>query len=624
MRRVRLRTILALLVLATTLPVAAFGAWLVPRFWKQQLALIDRQNIEQARAISVAVDEEVEATIASLNVLALLEPIDAPAGAFADLSARVLPLHPGWHALRLIDRSLRVVATAGPQETIRLHSPDWANEIFRTGRPAVSAAVQDPDTNLWMVNIGVPVIRGGTVTYVLGARIDTGSFGAILKRQQLAAGGVVGLLDGTPRLIARSVNEDRFVGRPPNPDFVERTRADSEGSLRSATLEGVDSYSAWRRSQTTGWTVGIAMPAAAIDRPMRASLNALILAGVGTLGGALVLALLLGRRIVRVQTAAASAARALARGEPIPTLRTNIVEVDDLWSALRDAKGILDTRLRERDSAQAEADRHRAALFAQEHSARRAAEALNRAKDEFIATVSHELRTPLGALFGWVAMLKGGRLEPERQAHALDVIERNARAQAQLIDDLLDMSRVIRGVLRLEVEPTDAAAALDAAIDALGPTAEARQIFIHAEAPRGVAVVSADRTRLQQILWNVLSNALKFTPPGGRIDARIAVDGSEAVIRISDTGEGIAPEFLPHVFDRFRQESADTQRTHSGLGLGLSLVRHLTELHGGTIAAESGGKGRGSTFTIRLPLIAARALVAGSSAVSGHLQRDAL
>jgi signal transduction histidine kinase len=613
MRRVRLRTILALLVLATTLPVAAFAAWLVPRFWNQQLALIHRQNIEQARAISVAVDEEVDATIASLNVLALLEPIEAPGGGFAELSARVLPLHPGWHAVRLIDRNMRVVATAGPQDALQLHNAEWVREVLRTGRPAVSPAIQDPDIHAWMINIGVPVSRGGTVKYVLGARIYASTFSDILRRQNLTSGGLVTLLDGTPRIIARTLNEEKFVGHEPTLEFMERARAEPEGSGRSRTLEGTDAFSAWSRSQVTGWTVGIAMPAATIDAPMRRSLYALIFAGLATLGGGLGLALLLGRRIVRVQTAATSAARSLARGEAIPTLPSNIVEVDDLWTGLRDAKRILDTRLRERDAAQAEADRHRAALLAQEQTARRAAEDLNRAKDEFIATVSHELRTPLNALIGWVAMLKTGRLEADRQAHALEVIERNARAQAQLIDDLLDMSRVIRGALRLELEPIDAAAALETAVDALRPTADARQVAIRADAPRGVAVISADRARLQQMLWNVLSNALKFTPPGGRVDARIAVQGNDVVIRVSDNGEGIAPEFLPHVFDRFRQESTDTKRTHSGLGLGLSLVRHLTELHGGTIVAASDGKGRGATFTISLPLPASPQTTGGAS-----------
>ena len=244
---------------------------------------------------------------------------------------------------------------------------------------------------------------------------------------------------------------------------------------------------------------------------------------------------------------------------------------------------------------------------------------MSRAKDEFIATVSHELRTPLNAIFGWVSLLRTGTLDPSRYGHALDVIERNTRAQAQLVEDLLDMSRVIQGNVRLGMEPLDLAVVLDAAIESLKPTADARQIAIVSSAPHGLAFVSGDQGRLQQVVWNMLSNALKFTPPGGRIETRVTAADGDAVVRISDTGEGIAAEFLPHVFDRFRQENAAVTRTHSGLGLGLSLVRHLVELHGGTIQAHSDGKGKGATFVVRLPLLGAAASRASDATVDPAL-----
>jgi CheY-like chemotaxis protein len=221
--------------------------------------------------------------------------------------------------------------------------------------------------------------------------------------------------------------------------------------------------------------------------------------------------------------------------------------------------------------------------------------------------VSHELRTPLNAIFGWVSLLRTGTLDEARRGHALDVIERNTRAQAQLIEDLLDMSRVIQGNVRLGMEPLDLAVVLDSALESLKPTADARQIAVVSSAPHGIAFVSGDQGRLQQVVWNLLSNALKFTAPGGRIDAGVAAEDRDAIVRISDSGEGISPDFLPHVFDRFRQENAAVTRTHSGLGLGLSLVRHLVELHGGAIVAASDGKGTGATFTIRLPLLGAAA-----------------
>jgi signal transduction histidine kinase len=361
-------------------------------------------------------------------------------------------------------------------------------------------------------------------------------------------------------------------------------------------------YSAWSRSSATGWTIAVGMPAEPIVGPIRRSFTALLLAGLCMCAAAIVLAIILGRDIVRGQGGAAAAARALARGEQPPLFESRIAETHELAERLREAGTILDQRLKERDAAQAEAERHRAALLERETAARRAAEALNRAKDDFIATVSHELRTPLNAILGWTSLLRTGTLDQSRHAHALDVIERNTRAQAQVVEDLLDISRVTQGTVRLDRETIDLAAVLETAVEALRPTADERQIAVTCVSPRGAAIVSGDQARLRQVTWNILSNALKFTPAGGRIEAAASVEDDDACIRISDSGEGIAPDFLPHVFDRFRQENEAVTRTHAGLGLGLALVRHLVELHGGTIEAASDGKGKGATFTVRLPL----------------------
>jgi signal transduction histidine kinase len=420
------------------------------------------------------------------------------------------------------------------------------------------------------------------VKYVLTARLHAEAFSEILRRQSVAPGGVVALLDGEHKIIARTQNEDKYVGGHATSDFEAHARVGSEGSWRSTTLEGTQVYAAWSRSPLTGWTIGIGMPAEPVAGPVRRSFRALVAAGACMCVAALVLALLLGRDIVRGQTRAAAAARALARGERPAAFASHIIETQELADGLAEAAAILEQRLHERDRAQAEA---------------------NRAKDEFVATVSHELRTPLNAIFGWVSLLRTASLDAPRTAHALDVIERNTRAQAQLVEDLLDMSRAVQGTVRLEAEPLDLAVVLEGALESLKPTIDARQMTVATDAPRGRALVSGDQGRLQQVVWNLLSNALKFTPPGGHIDARVTTEGDEAIVRVSDSGEGIAKEFLPHVFDRFRQENAAVTRTHSGLGLGLSLVRHLVELHGGRIDAASDGKGKGAAFTVRLPLL---------------------
>ncbi|HZG51073.1 MAG TPA: ATP-binding protein [Pyrinomonadaceae bacterium] len=233
----------------------------------------------------------------------------------------------------------------------------------------------------------------------------------------------------------------------------------------------------------------------------------------------------------------------------------------------------------------------------------RLAEEANRAKDTFLATVSHELRTPLTSMMGWAELLKLGMLDEKGQRHALDVIEASARAQAQLIGDLLDISRIISGKLRLDVQPLELAPVIAAAMDVVHPAAEAKSIRLVSRIGRGVGTVSGDPDRMQQVVWNLLSNAVKFTSEGGSVEVSLKRAGAHAEIIVKDNGAGIDPDFLPHVFEHFRQADSTSTRKHGGLGLGLAIVRRLVELHGGTVAAESEGEGRGATFRIRLPLL---------------------
>ncbi|MDQ2855929.1 MAG: PAS domain S-box protein [Acidobacteriota bacterium] len=243
-----------------------------------------------------------------------------------------------------------------------------------------------------------------------------------------------------------------------------------------------------------------------------------------------------------------------------------------------------------------------AKLLLLERSARAEAEQASRLKDEFLATVSHELRTPLNAMMGWARMLRSGRLDTESRDHALEVIERNAWAQKQIIEDILDVSRVITGKLQLNLSPVDLKSVVDAALDAVRPALEAKEIRIKTTMDPRVRVIAGDSDRLQQVIWNLLSNATKFTPAGGEIEVSGEQIGNNIQIRVGDTGSGIDPEFLPYVFERFRQADGSTTRTHGGLGLGLAIVRHLVELHGGSIKADNRKEGQGAILTISLPL----------------------
>jgi len=231
----------------------------------------------------------------------------------------------------------------------------------------------------------------------------------------------------------------------------------------------------------------------------------------------------------------------------------------------------------------------------------------NRIKDEFLTTLSHELRTPLTAILGWTRTLRGREAGPERLDHGLEVIERNVRAQTKLIDDLLDVSRIITGKLRLSVQPVPLSPIVDAAIDAMRPAAEAKEIQITVERSVGMAgedLIVGDADRLQQVVWNLISNAIKFTPAGGRVNVAIRGRETQFEIRVADTGRGITPDFLPRVFERFRQADSSPTRTHGGLGIGLAIARHLVELHGGTISAESAGDNEGAVFSVSLPRVA--------------------
>jgi PAS domain S-box-containing protein len=241
-----------------------------------------------------------------------------------------------------------------------------------------------------------------------------------------------------------------------------------------------------------------------------------------------------------------------------------------------------------------------------QHELTETAERANQLKDEFLATLSHELRTPLTAIVGWSQMLGNSKLDPVTSLRAIEVIRRNARMQVQMVEDLLDVSRIITGKLRLSVEPVDLGTIIIAAVDGLRPAAEAREIRLQLQLDSPAAQVSGDPDRLQQVVWNLVSNAIKFTPKGGRVLIRLERVESHLEVTVSDTGLGIAPGFLPHVFDRFRQADATTTRAFGGLGLGLSIVRQLVELHGGTVRVGSEGEGLGSTFTVSLPLLAVR------------------
>jgi len=291
----------------------------------------------------------------------------------------------------------------------------------------------------------------------------------------------------------------------------------------------------------------------------------------------------------------ASVIRLWRESAPNPDLR----DLDDLTRFNESIDQSLTEAVR---SYTQQVEREREALLANEQAARREAEAANRTKDMFLATLSHELRTPLNAIVGWMSILRTEGCEEKELQEGLAVIERNTKAQVQLIEDVLDVSRIVAGKLRLEIRPCELIEAINAGIDVVRAAAEARGITLNVQLDPSASRTTCDPARIQQVVWNLVSNAIKFTPKAGTVNVRLAREQSGLRIQVSDSGQGISPELLPYVFDRFRQADSSTRRRFGGLGLGLSIVKHLVELHGGTVEAQSAGEGRGSTFTVRLPI----------------------
>ena len=311
--------------------------------------------------------------------------------------------------------------------------------------------------------------------------------------------------------------------------------------------------------------------------------------------------------------------RAGNRIEHYETMRVakdgRLIEVSLTISPLRDQTGeivgaskilrdVTERKRIERELQELLAGRNQ--LLASERAARSEAERLSTSKDEFLALLSHELRTPLNAILGWTQILRSGSLASSNFEKGLGVIERNVRAQTQLVDDLLDMSRIISGQMRLDVQPVMPYAFVQGAIESARPAADARGVRLEAILDPGAGPVSGDANRLQQVVWNLISNAIKFTPRGGHVQVTFERVNSNIEICVADSGIGIQPDFLPHIFERFRQADATTTREHGGLGLGLSIVKHIVELHGGTVVANSDGEGQGATFRVRLPVAVSR------------------
>ncbi len=613
-RRLGARAYLAAMAAAALLPLLLVAGLVLNMLLEAERSAAARTVLEAARAVSLAIDQELASTETMLRVLgtsAYLARADfaglyEQAGAAHESDATAIALY-DEHGRQLINTGVPFgTALDAYADPARVHS------VLASHRASVSPLIRARDGQGLRISVDLPVTAGGE-RYVLSHVYAASHFLNMLSQRRMPENWIVGVFDSENVTIARSHRAREFVGKPGSDAIRAASAEATEGQLRHVSREGVDVYTVFTRSPRSGWLVAIGVPAEALDAVAE---QAVAMAALGTLGAlmaAAVIAFALGHRLSGSIRDIAAAAAALGRGEPLPPYKPSIREIDDLRTALEETHEVLERETEARARAEAE----RLQLFESEQAARQLAEQQNRAKDEFLAMLGHELRNPLSAISGAVALMKAPGAKEEHRLHARDVINRQIQHLSRVVDDLLDLSRVMTGKIMLDFKPVELAQATAGCLQAMRASGRAGEHEMTVDLQP--VWINGDPTRFEQIVGNLLSNAFKFTPPEGRIELRVAAEGDDAVLKVRDTGVGIPKRLLPHVFDVFVQGDQSLERAKGGLGIGLALVRRLVHLHGGSVRA---GEGRGSTFTVRIPRSAAPdALGEGGATGSPALRR---
>ena len=570
--------------------MVVFSAALVFQLARQARSVAQDRLLQGARTTAVSLDRMFEANIHALEALAQSEHLDdRHLDQFWREAFRMEQAQPTWIAVTVQRPDGAVLLDARPSSEPNFPRPDDASSlqaVLHTGVPAVGDLVVGLGHNP-AFQVRVPVTRDRAVRYVLSATIRADAVAEIQRAESRPVSEWTrGVVDGQGVVVARTRDPEKSMGRHSTRSFLSSIHAVPEGVLSSVTLEGRPSYIAFRRSSLSGWVAAVVVERDQLDSQVRAmalgvtalGLSALLCAGLG--------AYLVSRRLSRTIVAASRAADDLAEGRRPELTASGVEEVDRLALALARSAELLTQRERERDLNLARAEASRAE-----------AERESRAKDEFLAMLGHELRNPLSPIVSAVELLRRRGHDGSRE---LAVIERQAQHLVHLVDDLLDVARITRGRIALRLEPVLLGAAVARAAETTGPILEGRGHRLALDVPADL-VVRGDAVRLAQIVGNLLSNAARYTPSGGHIQVRARREGDRTVLEVEDDGQGMDPELVPRVFDLFVQGPRPLDRPEGGLGLGLTLVRRLVELHGGTVAARSPGPGRGSTFTVALP-----------------------
>jgi len=595
--RASLLTYLLGLTACAGIPLLCFAAYLTIGLTRTEQAAVERGLVETANVLVSGAERELTGTITTLEALATSQTLDrGDHGAFLVEAQRVLESQArhGWLTIHLASPDGAPLMNSSGPAGRPLPLPDivTVKQVAASGKPVVSDLLPARVREQPAFAVRVPVLRNGEVRYVLTATLSAQSMSRALRSQQDVQDRIAVLYDRRATIVFRTVNAETLIGTPVTPRLAQKSAEHPSGVIDDVNREGTAVRTVFERSDLYGWTVAVGVPHRVLYAAQRRSVREVLAVGTLFLGLSTAIVLLFVRALRRNVTELVAGAEALSEPSDPPLMRdTAITEL----ARLRDALAAAARLIRERG----------ASLEHQVESlrlARQEAESANRAKDEFLALLSHELRTPLNAVYGWARMLRSGQVAGAAVERALDAIIRNANAQVQLIDDLLDVSRVIAGKVRLDVQPVNLKDVVEHALDAVRPAADAKHIRLQPVLDPRAGPIAGDPARLQQVVWNLLINAVKFTEKDGRVQIYLQRVNSHVEIVVSDTGQGIAPELLPFVFDRFRQADSSSTRPHGGLGLGLALVKHLVELHGGSVVAQSSGEDKGATFIVKLPL----------------------
>ena len=589
-----LRWHLILLVVGTLLPVVVFGAVVVHQLSQAERAVAERRLVQSARDLALGIDREMSSTIRTLSALAASERLErGDLEGFHAEARRVAGTQPSWLSVSLLQPDGRqVVNTRLPWRSPlpSTSEPSSLRQTVETRRPAVGDLARGADGAL-AFRIRVPVLHSGELRYVLTASITPQMLAGFVGQPSSQDEWTRTVVDRQGVVVARTRHPERFVGKPGTPSFMRIIKEAREGLRPSTTLDGQAVYTAFSRAPLSGWTAIIAVPRGVVDGPARRTMAAVAGAGLALLLVSGLGAFLLSRRVSRAITSAAAAASTLAHGGRPRVEPSRIAEIARLAGALERSADLLAQREGERNEHLARAEASRAE-----------AEAASRAKDEFLAMLGHELRNPLGPIRNGAHLLRQILPEDERVARVLQIIDRQIAHIVRLVDELLDASRIARGKVVLQKEWLDLRLVARNVYEDFKPDFDRARIAFQLELPPAEVWVHGDRTRLAQCLGNLLHNALKFTPEGGNVALALAVEDERARLEVRDDGTGIDPGLLPKLFEPFSQGPQPLDRTQGGLGLGLALVKGLVELHGGMVAARSDGPGKGTVFTLSLPL----------------------